>query len=89
MDLNIIELTDAHRLYSAIACRGSLGHFIDNIEKPAGWRTGPNTAAQNMLIEQRYKCAVVDTIEVRIALTGLAALISASNRFEGLPGGFD
>jgi hypothetical protein len=42
-----------------------------------------------MLIEQRYKCAVVDTVEVGIALTGLAALISASNRFEGLPGGFD
>src|ERR1051325_1493049 len=89
MDLNIIELTDAHRFYSAIAGRGSFGHFSDNIEKPARWHTRPNTAAQNMLVEQRDKCAVVDRVEVRIALTGLAALISASNRFQGLPGGFD
>lgn len=89
MDLNIIDLIDGHRFDSTIACRGSFGHFDDNLEKPAGWRTRPNAAAQNMLIEQRHKCAVLDTVEVGIALTALAALISASNRFEGLPGSFD
>jgi len=42
-----------------------------------------------MPIEQRHKCAVVDGVEIGIALAALAVSVPAGDRFKGLPGGFD
>src|SRR5689334_16756267 len=89
MNLNIIELIDGYRFDSTVVSRGSFGHFDHNPGKPARWRARSDTAAQEMLIEQRHECAVINPFEMRIALAGLAVLLPASNRFKSLPGGFD
>jgi hypothetical protein len=41
-----------------------------------------------MPIEQRHKGAVLDSVEIGIALATLAVSVSAGNRFKGLSGGF-
>jgi hypothetical protein len=89
MDLNVSEFIDPHRFDSMVTFRRGFGHCDDNIRKPARWRTRPDTAAQKMPIEQRYKGAVLDAVEIRIALAALAVSVPASNRFKRLPGGFD